>query len=388
MSDSTKVDINFDYFKVINDSLDVLESEKLLDDKNKGKVSDKVVNKVESILTSITSEKEDDQKWGKEYASLNSDLQNINNQIEELFGGTLVDETLDEFFALQNQIFGQEYNLTAWHGEQAEFFGKTKTEPQIFPNIAAGEYTSGQQTRTESAGGWGAGTITGQRAFSFYDENLYVGYADRILSDPNSSEDLINQANAFKKYMEGKSKLEELAGEEIPHYVIRPGPDWDKKTRTTAREFNVGGIYGGHLYEHSSKNKHTLWDHPKMRDLEFVKKYGATSGIFGGGDPIENLAKDKGIKGQIFAEWLGGMDEAHAFAEYVNAAYMDDYKEYSMQYDALFGDNKTGTKSITLEDGTEVPLDKIKDNLSVLKKLYGDKEGIMNLLLELESTNK
>ena len=387
------------------DSIDEINKDKT---EKKDLTTDKIKGNIELVLERIASDKSEDVKWGKDYLKLNASLEEINTAINDLFTGTLTDEALDDVFSLQEDIYGQEYTLGGGAQGRIDWHKTHETEPKIFPNIAAGDYTSGETTQRETAGGWGLGEVSGERKYKFSDEDLYLSYAQKILSDENlAGSELQTQAQAFLNYVSGKNKLEELGGRQMPHYVIPPGEDWKGITRVSPKEFNVGGVYGGHLYEPKHPGKNTLWDFPKMRDLEFVKKHGATSGIFGGGDPIEDYAKGGGLKGKIFEEWFSYMGDAYQFAQYVQQDFSQTVGEYDVKRDQIIGvplDEFKGdpddveivgdraydsTSNIAyLQDGTEVNLDELRQNMDILHKLYGDKEGVLKLLQELSETNK
>jgi len=387
------------------DSLNTVDSLKVEADKNNRKDKIDSTSDIETVLTKITSEKSEDKEWGETYLKLGTKLDTINTEIDALFEGTLTDETLDEYFKLQGEIYGQEFSTkfsssskfpyTGLKGVDTEDvtpitfegteYGFDPLDPRKGkgtgkPNVASFPYNTGGTTYTEPERGGpfqGKGTHSGYRKYRLSDEELYLSYAEDIINNPDSSQEMIDSANSFLNYSTKKTNLEKIGGSEIPHYVIPPTQEWYDYTRVSQGRTNVYGHEG-------LPEKETLWDHEKMRDKDFVAKYGAKGGIFGA-DPIENYAKDTGATGLVFDEFFDTLPEAYKFAEFVKKDYAKKNKEYEEMQAILFG-GKDGT--ITLEDGTELDLDEFNANIDTLKKLYGEKEGALNLLLDLEKQNK
>ena len=187
------------------DSIDEINKDKT---EKKDLTTDKIKGNIELVLERIASDKSEDVKWCKDYLKLNASLEEINTAINDLFTGTLTDEALDDVFSLQEDIYGQEYTLGGGAQGRIDWHKTHETEPKIFPNIAAGDYTSGETTQRETAGGWGLGEVSGERKYKFSDEDLYLSYAQKILSDENlAGSELQTQAQAFLNYVSGAGAL-------------------------------------------------------------------------------------------------------------------------------------------------------------------------------------
>ena len=391
--------INFNKFVEVTDSLeaiDELESQTKKDNQTK---LDSTQSDIEQVLQNLSLDAND--PYASTYINLKSDLETINESIDKLFANTPTDEVLDEFLSLQDEVFGQEYQ-TDWsfsHHDMtdADTGGiiKNKTtdilEPDLFGNdiSSASAYPYGRgDVDIDYGSGWGGSSREGKRKYLFSDEDLYMNYANEIINDPNASQELKDGANSFIEYMSKKTKLEELGGDEMPHYVIPPTKEWDNYTRVNPREFNVSGSYAaGFLYE--GPKEESLWEFPKMRNLNFVKKYGGKGGMIGS-DPIESYAKDTGLTGRVFEEYMKTMPGAYDFAQYVQSDFKEKNKKYYEMKHSLLGDeegNYSG-EPVTLEDGTQIHLEDFQKNLASLKKLYGEKDKILDLLSELALENK